>query len=111
MSDADWKELLESKFSNLRIRERRLTKVDNQPAIKAGKQHDWNDMEILAVGDRIRLAVNGKAVLDYTETDPKTISEGPIGLQLHSNNVPQEIHFKGLELTTFPEEDKLITVK
>jgi GYF domain 2 len=32
MSDADWKELLGSKFSNLRIRERRLTKVDNQPA-------------------------------------------------------------------------------
>ena len=36
--------------------------------------------------------------------------EGPIGLQLHSNMVPQEIHFKNLELTTFPE-DKLVTVK
>ena len=42
---------------------------------------------------------------------PSCIKEGPIGLQLHSNNVPQEIHFKGLVLTTFPEEDKLITVK
>jgi hypothetical protein len=36
--------------------------------------------------------------------------EGPIGLQLHSNTEPQEVHFKDLELTTFPE-DKLITTK
>jgi len=85
--------------------------VDNKPAIKAGKQHDWNDMEILAQGNRIRLAVNGHAVLDWRDPEPERIKEGPIGLQLHSNNVPQEIHFKGLELTTFPTEDKLITVK
>jgi hypothetical protein len=80
-------------------------------AIKAGKQHDWNDMEILAQGNRIRLAVNGKPVLDWRDPQPDLIAEGPIALQLHSNNVPQEIHFKGLVLTTFPEEDKLLTVK
>jgi hypothetical protein len=80
-------------------------------AIKAGKQHDWNDMEILAQGNRIRLAVNGKAVLDWRDPQPDLIKEGPIGLQLHSNNVPQEVHFKGLELETFPKEDKLLTVK
>lgn len=79
-------------------------------AIKAGKQHDWNDMEILAQGNRIRLVVNGKLALDWREPDPKYIAEGPIALQLHSNTVPQEIHFKGLEVTTFPEE-KLLTVK
>ncbi|SRR6266436_757957 len=32
MSEADWKELLGSKFPDVKIRERRLTKVDNQPA-------------------------------------------------------------------------------
>jgi hypothetical protein len=79
-------------------------------AIKAGKQHDWNDMEILAQGNRIRLVVNGKLALDWRDPEPKLIGEGPIALQLHSNSVPQEIHFKGLEVTTFPE-DKLLTVK
>jgi hypothetical protein len=77
---------------------------------KAGKQHDWNDMEILAIGDRIQFAVNGKAVLDWRDPNPKMVGEGPIALQLHSNSVPQEIQFKGLVLTTFPE-DKLVTVK
>ena len=84
--------------------------VDGGPAKKVGKQHDWNDMEILAQGNRIRLAVNGHLVVDYREPDASTIQEGPIGLQLHSNKVPQEVHFKGLVLTTFPEE-KMETVK
>ena len=45
--------------------------VDNKPAKKAGKQHDWNDMEILAQGNRIRLAVNGQAVLDWRDPVPE----------------------------------------
>jgi hypothetical protein len=84
--------------------------VDTAPARKAGKQHDWNDMEILAQGNRIRLVVNGKLVLDWRDPQPKLVGEGPIALQLHSNGVPQEVQFKGLELTTFPAE-KLLTVK
>jgi Domain of Unknown Function (DUF1080) len=79
-------------------------------AIKAGKQHDWNDLEILAQGNRIRLVVNGKLALDWRDPEPKLIAEGPIGLQLHSDPKAQEVLFKGLELTTFPEE-KLLTVK
>ena len=37
----------------------------------AGKQHDWNQMEILAIGSRIRFAVNGKEVLDWTDPKPE----------------------------------------
>ena len=85
--------------------------VNTAPEKKAGKQHGWNDMEILAQGNRIRLAVNGHAVLDWRDPKPETIKEGPIGLQLHQNNMPQEVHFKGLVLTTFPTENRLITVK
>jgi hypothetical protein len=84
--------------------------VDTAPAKKADKQPDWNDMEILAQGNRIRLAVNGTQVLDWRDPQPELVNEGPIGLQLHQNEVPQEVQFKGLVLTTFPE-DKLTTVK
>jgi hypothetical protein len=85
--------------------------VDGGPAKKVGKQHDWNDIEILAQGNRVRVGVNGVAVVDWRDPDPDRIKEAPIGLQLHSNEKAQEVHFKGLVLTTFPEEDKLITVK
>ncbi|HEY7423180.1 MAG TPA: DUF1080 domain-containing protein [Gemmataceae bacterium] len=89
---------------------RNSLKVDGGPAKKAGKQHDWNDLEILAQGNRVRVAVNGKPVVDWRDPEPNRIKEGPIGLQLHSNTVPQEVHFKDLTLTTFPE-DKMTTVK
>ena len=84
--------------------------VPGGPAKKVGKQHDWNDLEILAQGNRVRVAVNGKPVVDWRDPQPNRIKTGPIGLQLHSNTVPQEVHFKDLTLTTFPE-DKLTTVK
>ena len=85
--------------------------VDGRPAKKVGKQHDWNLLEILAQGNRVRVAVNGTQVVDWREPQPERILDGPIGLQLHSNNVPQEVHFKGLVLTTFPTDDRLTTVK
>jgi hypothetical protein len=84
--------------------------VDGRPAKKVGKQHDWNELEILAQGNRVRVAVNGTQVVDWRDPEPERIKEGPIGLQLHSNTVPQEVHFKNLVLTTFPE-NKLTTVK
>jgi hypothetical protein len=83
--------------------------VDGGPAKKVGKQHDWNKLEILAQGNRIRLVVNGTLAADWRDPKPDLIEEGPIGLQLHSNTVPQEVHFKDLELTMFPE-DKLVTL-
>jgi len=85
--------------------------VDGGPAKKVGKQHDWNDIEILAQGNRVRVAINGAAVVDWRDPEPERIKAGPIGLQLHSNTVPEEIHFKGLVLETFPKEDRLLTVK
>jgi hypothetical protein len=86
--------------------------VDGAPAKKVGKQHDWNDLEILAQGNRVRVAVNGTQVVDWRDPEPDRIKEGPIGLQLHSNKEAQEIHFKNLKIETFPvEKDKMVTVK
>jgi hypothetical protein len=85
--------------------------VDGKPAKAVGKQHDWNDLEILAQGNRVRVAVNGHEVVDWRDPEPDRIHEAPLGLQLHSNKVPQEIHFKELVLTTFPKKDELVTVK
>ena len=85
--------------------------VDPAPAKKVGKQHEWNELEILAQGNRVRVAVNGVQVIDWRDPEPNRIKEAPIGLQLHSNNVPQEVQFKDLVLEAFPKEDRLITVK
>lgn len=89
---------------------RRGLPVDTAPAKRVGKQHDWNELEILAQGNRIRVVANGALIMDWRDPEPNRVQAGPIGLQLHSNKVPQEVHFKGLKLMTFPE-DKLLTLK
>jgi CubicO group peptidase (beta-lactamase class C family) len=77
-------------------------------AKNAGKQHDWNQMEILAIGRRIRHVVNGHLVADWSDPQPELCEEGPIGLQLHSNTVAQELYWRGLILSENPQ-NRLIT--
>jgi hypothetical protein len=81
--------------------------VDTQPARDVSKQHDWNDIEIFAQGNRIRVVANSVLVVDWRDPEPDRIKEGPIGLQLHANKAPQEVQFKGLVLTTFPDDTRL----
>lgn len=84
--------------------------TDDGRAKKADNVGGWNKMEILAIGSRIRLAVNGQEVADWTDPKPEFCGEGPLGLQLHSNAVPQEVQFRGLILAENPE-NRLITVE
>jgi hypothetical protein len=77
---------------------------------KKADNKGWNKMEILAIGSRIRLAVNGQEVADWIDPKPELCEDGPLGLQLHSNTVAQEVHFRGLILSENPE-DRLITVE
>ncbi len=73
------------------------------------KVGDWNQIEMLVIGERIRVAANGKLVFDFTDK-PEMLKASPLGLQLHSNNRPQEWRFRGLILSENPE-DKLLTVE
>ena len=72
------------------------------------KKGEWNQIEILVRGDRIRFAANGEEVFDFTDK-PEMLQACQLGLQLHSNGQPQEYHFRSLLLTEEPE-DQLVTV-
>ena len=74
-------------------------------------QHEWVSVEILAQGNRVRSAFNGVWVMDWRESDPAIIKEGPIGVQLHAWNAAQEVLYKDIVIETFPKESRLITVK
>lgn len=69
-------------------------------------QHDaerigeWNSIDILVVGDRIRMAANGIEIFDLTDQPGRLRSPSPIALQLHANEEPQEFHFADLLITT-----------
>ncbi|MGV3772902.1 MAG: family 16 glycoside hydrolase, partial [Verrucomicrobiales bacterium] len=71
---------------------------------KSGEAHvkegEWNTYEILAVGNRIRTAINGKLCVDLT--DPKGATQGIIAIQLHSGG-PMEVRYKDFEVEVDPE--------
>jgi hypothetical protein len=49
-------------------------------------------------------------VADWRDPQPELCKLGVIGLQLHANNVPQEVRFRALVLAENPKEE-MITVK
>ena len=58
---------------------------------------EWNELRIVAVGNRIFHFVNGQITMDLTENHPEAIPKGQIGLQLHAGP-PMWVNFKDLKL-------------
>ena len=71
------------------------------------KKEQWNTYEIVAVGDRVLIAINGQQTVDLT--DPKGAKTGIFGLQVHSGG-PTEVRFRNLRLEVSPKAE-LATVK
>jgi Domain of Unknown Function (DUF1080) len=73
--------------------------AEPDPAIIATlvKLGDWNDYEIRAEGPRIRLSINGRQTVDYTEPDASIPQTGLIGLQVHGGG-KAEVHYKDITI-------------
>ena len=61
------------------------------------KKDDWNAMRVICDGPRIRVFVNGKQTVDYTETDPSMERVGVIGLQVHGGK-PLEAWYRNIRI-------------
>ncbi len=64
---------------------------------KVVKQNEWNDYRILCEGRRIRLWINDKPTVDYTEPDETIPQKGLIGLQIHGGP-PSEASYRNVRI-------------
>jgi hypothetical protein len=71
------------------------------------KPNDWNLYEIVAVGPKIRMALNGHLCVDVD--NPKYVRTGMFGLQIHAGG-PTEVRFKDFQFEENPKF-QLKTVK
>jgi hypothetical protein len=63
---------------------------------------EWNEITIVARGNRLQHFINGKLTADVTDLDPeKGAKSGVIALQLHVGP-PMTIQFKNVRLKTLP---------
>jgi hypothetical protein len=60
-----------------------LVRPDAKTLVGLVKHDDWNEYTIRCEGPRVRLWLNGKLTVDYTEPDDKIERTGIIGLQIH----------------------------
>ncbi len=65
------------------------------------KRGDWNDYEVRCEGRRIRIALNGRQTVDYTEPDEAIPQSGFIGLQIHGGGKAQ-VSYKDLTIEVLP---------
>jgi hypothetical protein len=78
-----------------------LIKPDPEAVKKAVKKEDWNDYEIRCEGKRIRTAINGVPMIDYTEPDDSIEQFGQLGLQVHGGG-QTEIYYKDITIEELP---------
>jgi hypothetical protein len=64
-------------------------------AKKLVHENDWNDMEIIAKADNVKILLNGTQVVD--RTDAELAKEGVIALQVHVGPVT-EVRFKDIRV-------------
>lgn len=62
---------------------------------------DWNDVVIIAQGDRIRHYLNGTLILDFTDAPELALREGILALQLHAGS-PMWAEYKQIRLKHLP---------
>lgn len=78
-----------------------LIKPDPKAVEKAVKKGDWNEYLVRCEGKRVRTAINGVDMIDYTEPDDSIPQFGLIGLQVHSGG-PAVAFYKDITVEELP---------
>jgi hypothetical protein len=76
-------------------RNKTLIAPDSAEVLKLVKLNDWNDYEVRSENGRIRIKLNGKQTVDYTEPDKSIPQQGIIGLQIHGGG-KAKVYYKDI---------------
>jgi putative membrane-bound dehydrogenase-like protein len=79
----------------------------DKPGDACVKTDDWNTYEIVAVGSKVRTAINGIPCVDID--DPKISRRGIFGLQMHAGG-SMEVRFKDFHLELNPKFELLTAI-
>jgi hypothetical protein len=72
--------------------------IDEAGFEKLFRLDDWNDVVIVARGNRIQHYLNGKLILDFTDDEPTlSLRDGILALQLHAGK-PMWVEFKNIRI-------------
>lgn len=73
------------------------TLIDADGYAKLFKLDDWNDVVIIGKGTHIQHYLNGRLILDFTDSPQNALTEGILALQLHAGK-PMWVEFKDIRV-------------
>ena len=95
-----WRGIVAKRFQRVKVGADGKPKVVGEVGDKEQKLVDteWNELTIIAVGNRQIHEVNGVTTMDLTDNHPEAKREGILALQLHAG-APMTVEFKDIQLT------------
>ena len=75
--------------------------IDDAAFAKLMKVDEWNDVIIIAKGRHIQHYLNGRLILDFTDSEKELLPKGILALQLHAGK-PMWVEFKNIRLRELP---------
>jgi hypothetical protein len=73
------------------------TLIDAEGFEKLFKLDDWNDVVIIGKGTHIQHYLNGRLILDFTDSPELALLDGVLALQLHAGK-PMWVEFKDIRI-------------
>jgi Domain of Unknown Function (DUF1080) len=98
---ADWGKGYWASLYDESRRNKTLIAPDSTKIMSWVKLNDWNDYEVRAEKNRIRLKINGHQTVDYLEKDETIPQSGLIGFQIHGGG-KAKVYFKDIYIKKLP---------
>ena len=94
-----WRGIVAQRFQRVIVGEDGKPQVIGEVGDKNQKlvDTDWNELTVIAVGNRQIHQVNGITTMDLTDNHPEAKRKGILALQLHAG-APMKVEFKDLQL-------------
>lgn len=101
-----WRGIVAQRFQKVKVGEDGKPKVVGEVGDKNQKlvDNEWNELTIVAVGNRQIHQVNGITTIDLTDDHPEAKRKGIIALQLHAGK-PMKVEFKDIYLRQVSGKD------
>lgn len=101
-----WRGIVAKRFQRVKVGADGKSKIVGQVGDKNQKLVDseWNELTIIAVGNRQIHQVNGITTMDLTDDHPEAKRSGILALQLHAGK-PMTVEFKDIQLRHLSGDD------
>ena len=107
-----WRGIVAKRFQKVEVGAKGKPKVVGEVGDKNQKLvgTEWNELTIIAVGNRQIHQVNGVTTIDLTDNHPEAKLKGILAFQLHQG-APMTVEFKDVQLRHLSGDDAKATLK